>query len=123
MHAPPRALWHSCVVASGPAVRPETRLPDENRCGHDRRPETFFVADRRLRHVLSADDLVREAIDFLFFVPALVRIEFEAERRGEHFGGELLGVIAGDVLTLAEAVMLRQVSIELPVARNRHTHR
>src|SRR4051812_25433662 len=110
MHKRMNARTSACIVAflcghKRARLRPETRLPDEDCCGHDRRPETFLVADRRLRHVLSADDLVRETIDFLFFVPALVGIEFEAEGRREHFGREFFGIVAGDVLALAKAVM------------------
>ena len=72
----------------------------------------FLVADGGLGHVLRADDLVREAVDLFLLVPALVGIELEAERRREHLGGELLGVVPGDVFALAEAVVLGQVPVE-----------
>src|SRR5207245_10176766 len=42
----------------------------------------------------------------------------EAERARQHFGGELLGVVAGDVLAFAEAVMLGEVAVQLFVARD-----
>src|SRR5438105_3990929 len=70
--------------------------------------------------VLRSDDLIRQPVDFLLFVPALVRIELEAERRRQHFGSELLGVIARDVLALAEAVVLGQVAVQVAVTRDCH---
>src|SRR5205814_9111074 len=70
--------------------------------GDDGRPQSLLVADGRLRDVLRADDLIREPVHFLLLVPALVGIELEAERRGEHFRGELLGVVARDVFARSE---------------------
>src|SRR5581483_9949927 len=93
-------------------------LADEDGRGDDGRPEALLVADGSLSHVLRADDLVGQPVDFLLLVPALVGVELEAERRREHLGGELLGVVAGNLLALAEAVMLREVPVELPVARD-----
>src|SRR5262249_21714129 len=72
-------------------------LPDEHGGRDDRGPERFLVADGSLGYVLSADDLVREAIDLFVFVPALVGVEFEAEGRREHFGGEFFSVVAGSI--------------------------
>src|SRR5262249_53377727 len=104
--------------------RPEKRwkrpLADEHGGGDDRRPQALLVAYGGLGDVLGADDLVREPVDLFFFVPALVGIEFEAPRGREPFGGELLGVVAGDVLALAEAVMLRQIAVQLFVAGDGH---
>src|SRR6266849_9624866 len=77
-------------------------LADEDRGRDDGRPEALLVSDGGLGDVLRADDLVGQPVDFLLFVPALIRVELEAKRGGEHFGGELLGVVAGDVLALAE---------------------
>src|SRR5262245_14889877 len=93
-------------LAADPTRRRGGRtLPDENGGGDDRRPQPFLVADGGLRDVLGANDLVREPVDLFLLVPALVGIEFEAQGRGEHFRGELLGVVAGNVFALAEAVM------------------
>src|SRR5438128_10690971 len=77
-----------------------TVLSDEHRRRDDRGPQTFLVADRALRDVLGANDLVREPVHFLLLVPALVRIEVETEGGRQHFRRELLRVIAGDVLAL-----------------------
>ena len=59
-------------------------------------------------------------IDLFLFVPALVGIEIEPERRGEHLRRELLGVVPGDILALAEAVVLREVPVQLAVTRDGH---
>src|SRR5262245_40961546 len=81
-------------------------LTDQD-CGcHDRRPQTFLVADGGLRDVLRADDRVRQAVDLFLLVPAFVGFDFHAEGRVEHLGCELLGVVARDVFALAEAVVL-----------------
>ena len=53
-------------------------LSDQNGRSDDSRPEAFLVADGALGDVLHVDDLVREAVDFLLLVPALVGVEPEA---------------------------------------------
>ena len=53
-------------------------------------PETSLVADRRLRDVHRADDLIGDQVDLLFLIPASVGIEFNAQRGGKHFGGQVL---------------------------------
>src|SRR5882672_145567 len=92
---------------------------DEDRRRHHRRPEALLIPDCGLGDVLRADDLIGEPVHFLLLVPALVRIEFETERRREHLGGELFGVFASDVLTLAEAVVLGQIAVQLAIPRDR----
>ena len=72
-------------------------------------PEPVLVANSRLGHVLRPHDLVREPVDLLLFVPALVWIKIEAQRRGQHLGGQFLGVVARRLLVFAETVMLGQV--------------
>src|SRR5256885_4295638 len=89
---------------------------DEHGGCNDCRPQTLLVADGSLRDVLRTDDLIRQLVYLFLFVPALVRIEFQSERRREHFGGKFLGIVAGDVFALAEAVMLRQIAVEIPIA-------
>src|SRR5205814_3118578 len=89
---------------------------DQHGGGDDGRPEAFLVADRRLGDVLGSHDLIREPVDLLLLVPALVRIELEAKRRREHFGRELLGVVSRDVLAFSEAVMLREVAVQVAIA-------
>src|SRR4051812_16605275 len=91
---------------------------NEHGGGNDCRPQTLLVADSSLRDVLRADDLIRELVHFLLFIPALVRIELEPECRREHFRRELLRIIAGDVFAFAEAMMFRQIAVEVAVARN-----
>src|SRR5689334_9460211 len=111
-----------CALEWRRAAIGETRLAlsDEYSCGDDRGPQTFLVSDGGLRDVLRADDLVREPVDLFLLVPALVGIELQAERRGEHLGSEFFGVVAGDVFALPEAVMFGQVAVQLAVARDRH---
>src|SRR6185295_15815397 len=46
----------------------------------------------------------------------------KTERRRQHFSGEFFRVVARDFLALTEAVMLRQVPVEFPVPRDRHTN-
>src|SRR5439155_23993637 len=120
----PAPIAHTTTTAAAIAARTSHIFfmgsADEDRRRHHRTPQTLLVADCGLRDVLRANDLIGEPIHFLLLVPALVRIEFEAERRREHLGGELFGVVAGDVLALAEAVMLGQISVQLAVARDRH---
>src|SRR5215468_2422812 len=93
-----------------------SRLPDENGSRDDGGPESFLVADGGLGDVLRADDLVRELVDLLLLVPALVGIELQSQRGCEHLGRQFLGVVARDVLALAKAVMLGQVSIKIAIA-------
>src|SRR6476659_10163275 len=87
--------------------------PYQDGGGDDSGPETLLVSDGRLRHVLGADDLVRQAINLFLLVPALVGIELEAQRRGQHLGGQLLGVIARNIFALTETVVFRQVAVQI----------
>src|SRR5437762_6043133 len=96
----------------------ENWLADEDGGGDDGGPQRFLIAHRGLRDVLSAHNLVREPVNFLVLVPALVRVELEAQRGGQHLGRQLFRVVAGRVFVLAEAVMLGEVAVQFIVARD-----
>src|SRR4029077_5922525 len=70
--------------------------------GNHRGPEALLIANGCLRDVLRPDDLIGQPIDFLLLIPALVRVDLESEGRRQHFRGELLRVVSGDVFALAE---------------------
>src|ERR1700678_1829747 len=90
-------------------------VEDQYRGRDHGRPQASLIADRRLRNVGGADDLVGGAVDLFFFVPRPVRIEFDVERGGEHFGGEFFGVLSGGILGLAEGMVLAEISIRCAV--------
>src|SRR5258705_2272516 len=116
----PRAVNAVCAVGGSSAARQgQGFLSDEDGGGDDGGPEAFLVAHGALGDVLNVNDLVGQPVDLLLFVPALIRVELETERRRQHIGGKLLGVVAGDVLALAEAVMLGEVAVQLAVAWDR----
>src|SRR6266536_1727564 len=94
-------------------------LEDQNGGGDGRRPGASFVANGALRNISCSNDLIREAIDFLLLVPALVRIKLYIQRGGEHLGGQFLGVFAGDAVGFAEAVVLAQIAVGLAVGGQR----
>src|SRR5688572_14121086 len=71
-------------------------------------PETLF-ADRSLRDVGGADDLAADLPLFLALVPRTVGVEINAQRGGQHAGGEVLGVVAGLLLVLPVGVVLGEV--------------
>src|SRR5579883_115224 len=79
---------------------------DEDCRSYGRCPAPMLVTNCGLRHIGGADNFVGDAIDFLLLVPALVGVEFEVECGGEHFCGQLLGVLAGLLLGLPKAVVL-----------------
>ena len=54
------------------------RLSDEDGRGYHGGPQPVLVANRRLGHVLSPHDLVRETVDLFLLVPALVGIKLKA---------------------------------------------
>src|SRR4051794_10526000 len=103
-----------------PSVGGEADLADEDGGGDDGGPERLFIADGGLGYVLRAHNLVGEPVNFLVLVPALVGVEFETKRGGQHFSRELFRVIAGRVFVFPEAVMLREVPVELVVSGNGH---
>ena len=79
--------------------------------GRDHRgPQAIFAACRRLRDVLRVDDAVGQPPYLALLVPARVRIEVQAEGRGQHLGRQILGVVARGILVLAEAVGARKGS-------------
>src|ERR1019366_4419683 len=95
---------------------------DQYRSRDHRRPASTLVAHGALRYVSGAHNLVRQAIDLFFLVPRLVGVELHIERGGNHLGGKLFGVVSGDVVSLAEGVMLAQIAISTAVSRNRHSN-
>src|SRR5690348_171655 len=44
-------------------------VAEKNRGGEDGGPKAALVTDRRLRDVHGADDLIRDAVNFFFFIP------------------------------------------------------
>jgi len=91
-------------------------VEDKDGSGDGGGPEAALVADRGLGDVAGAHDFVGDAIDLLLFVPALVGVEVDVERGGEHFSGEFFSVFAGLVLGFAEAVMLAEVTVGVLVS-------
>src|SRR5712675_1585576 len=89
----------------------------ENAGGDHGGPQTF-LADSGLRDVGGAHDLTPDLPLFLALVPRAVGVEVDAQRRGQHAGGQVLGVIAGLLLVLAVAVVLGEIAVLLGVARN-----
>src|SRR6266851_1369980 len=84
---------------------------DEDGGGDDRRPKAVAVANRGLRDVARRNDFIGDPPDVLALVVTGVGVEIDAQDRGEHHRGQVLGVIAGLLLRLAETVMLRQVAV------------
>src|SRR5678815_1451386 len=78
-------------------------------------PETF-LAESGLRDVCRANDLTADLPLFLALVPRAVGVEIDAQRGGEHAGGQVLGVVAGLLLILAVVVDLGEVAVLLGVA-------
>src|ERR1035437_4539108 len=67
-------------LASISSPRMQSLLFQNQHCGSDRGgPLSAPVAHRRLRNVAGANDLVGDAVDLLFLVPALVRVEFHVQ--------------------------------------------
>src|SRR5262249_30448627 len=93
-------------------------LSDEHGGGYYGRPEPLLVANGGLCGVLSPEDLLRQPVHFLLFLPALFGVELEAHRGREHLGSELLGIVARDVFALSEAVVLGQVTVRIAIARD-----
>jgi len=93
-------------------------LTDQHGGSHDCSPQPFLIPDGRLRDVLRADNLIGEAVHFFFLVPALVGIELESQRRGQHLGRQFFGVIPGSFFVLAKAVVLGQIAVQLRIAGN-----
>src|SRR5258708_16211046 len=92
---------------------------DEDGGAEDGGPEAALVADRGLRDVEGADDLVGDAIDLFFLVPGKIRVKFHVKGGREHFRGELLGIFAGDFLSLSERGMLGKIAVHRFIARKR----
>src|SRR5712692_8197909 len=87
--------------------------------GDDRRPEAVAVANRGLRDVARRDDFIGDPPDVLALVVTGVGVEIDAKDRREHHRSQVLGVIAGLLLRLAEAVMLGEVAVMGRVGRHR----
>src|SRR6202023_4176940 len=91
--------------------------------GYNRRPETVAVANRGLRDVARGDDFVGDPPDVFALVVTGVGIEIDAQDRREDHRGQILGIVAGLLLSLAEAVMLGEVAVMDGVGRYRDAHR
>src|SRR6202034_3371535 len=87
---------------SSSPIRPILLVQDQYRGSNGCGPLATLIADSRLGDVAGADDLVGDAVDFLFLVPALVGVEFNIERGGKHLRGQLLGIFPGLIVGLAE---------------------
>ena len=94
-----------------------TLLENENAGGHNRGVTAFFH-DGRLRHVRCFDDLVGNAENFFFFIPTLVFIKFDAERRSQHGGGKVLGRVPGLLFRLAKCIILTEIPVRAWVRRD-----
>src|SRR5215467_4643648 len=98
-------------------------LEDEDPQRHYRRPEAFGMPLGALYDVPRLQDGLLHSEDLVALVPGLLRIEVDAERRGEHGGGEVLGVVTGLLRGLAITVVLGQVAVLLLVGRAREADR
>src|SRR5260370_33999145 len=115
-----RSLWSSAaflnasVISTGSEGCPRTGylicelvvFADENCRAKHRGPQAALVADRGLRHVHRAHDLVRNSVDFFFFIKRQVRVELDIQRRRQHFRRQLFRVFTRDFLGLAEGMVL-----------------
>src|SRR5439155_1163823 len=78
------------------------------------RAATFFRRSM-VRGSVGADRMSR-------LLTTSVRVEFHAQRGGEHFRRQLFGVLARNAFGLAERVVLRKVAEGVPVGWNSHAH-
>jgi hypothetical protein len=102
-----------------PPLRELVVFADQDGGAQDGGPEAALIADGGLRDVHGADDFVGDSVDLFFLVPGKIRIKFHVESGGEHFGGELFGVFAGDFFGFTEGVMLGQVAVHGLIAGQR----
>src|ERR1041384_137365 len=86
---------------------------------HHRRPAPILAALGAGRDVQRAHDLAGEQPLLTPLVPRGVGVERHAEHRGQHRGGQVFGVFAGDHFVLAVAVMLGDVAVVRRVGRHR----
>ena len=68
-------------------------------------------------HFLGLVDHVGDLPDLALLVPRAVGVELDAQDGGEHLGGEVLGVVGGELGRLAVGVVLGEVSEGVAVAR------
>src|SRR5437879_539347 len=90
---------------------------------NDRRPDALGVAFGALHDVARLEHFLRHLEGLLALVPGLLGIEVDAERRREHRGREVFGVLAGLLRGLAVAVVLGEVAVLLRIRRTRETDR
>src|SRR5215472_292337 len=81
------------VEVDYPATSTGSRLFENQnrRCNH-RGPQAALIAYAALGNVGGADDLVGDAVNLLFFIPGLVRVEFHVERGGKHLCSQFFRV-------------------------------
>ena len=91
-------------------LRPIKFLKKENGRGHNGRPA--ILDDTGLRDIRRAHDLVADAVEFFFLVPALGFVKFDPQRRGQHGRGQILGVIPRFLFGLAEGVVLAEIPVQ-----------
>ena len=107
-----------CCPPGGPTLPRTTFQLSErkDRRGKNRRVATA-LDDAGLCDVPGLDDLAADPEDFLFFVPALIHVEIDAEGRCEHGGGEILRIVPCLTPRLAEGVMLADIAVSPLVCR------
>ncbi len=64
-----------------------------------------------LRDIERLDDFARHFVDVLALVPSGVRVEVDAERRGEHGCRKVFGIFARFFFVLAKRMMFRKVAV------------
>ena len=66
--------------------------------------------------MLGLDDLAARLVDLLPLLPCTVGVELDPERGREHGRREILGVLARDLLRLAEGVVFGEVAVGVVLA-------
>src|SRR5215469_16990247 len=92
-------------------------ITEEDGSGEHGGPQAALVADCGLRDVHGANDFIRNAVDLFLFVPRQIGIEFDVQRRRQHFRRELFGVFAGHFFRFAEGMMLGKVAVHRLIRR------
>src|SRR5512143_3824242 len=92
-------------------------LRDQHGRGQDRGVLVFD--DGRLRDVEGTVDLPADLPHLPLLVPALVLVEFHAERRRQHRRRQVLRVVPRHLLGLSEGVVLAQVAVHRSVRGER----
>src|SRR5262245_61011456 len=97
-----------------PKVRCHSHSPrePEHRSGHDAGPKFLRRPLRRGGDRQRVDDEIARLVNLPALVPGGVGVELDAERSGQHGGGQALRVFAALGLGPAEPVMLRDVAVD-----------